>query len=66
VGGGICQRLNESDTSFFVPVLSKAALVSYSNLKPKSKLDNLLMEQLLALELQNRDNSFLICPVFAG
>ena len=61
---GFADGLNESDV--YVPVLSKAALASYAQLTSQSKCDNVLLEQLLALELKKRDDSFLICPVFVG
>ena len=61
---GFVNGLNES--AIYVPVLSKAALASYAELTPESNCDNVLLEQLLALELKKRDDSFLICPVFVG
>ena len=61
---GFANGLNSADV--FVPVLSKAALASYANLTLQSGCDNVLLEQLLALELKQRDNAFLICPVFVG
>ena len=61
---GFDNGLNES--AVYVPVLSKAALASYANLTAQSKCDNVLLEQLLALEFKKRDDSFVICPVFVG
>ena len=61
---GFVDGLNESDV--YVPMLSKAALASYAKLTSQSKCDNVLLEQILALELKKRDDSFLICPVFVG
>jgi hypothetical protein len=50
----------------FVPVLSKAALAPFAQLTSSSACDNVLLEQQLALELQQRGDLRVIYPVLVG
>lgn len=50
----------------FVPVLSKQALLPYTELREDSRADNLLLEQLLALEQSARGAMPAILPLFIG
>ena len=49
-----------------MPVLSKAALVSFAQLKESSVCDNVLLEYQLALELRHRGDLRAIFPVLVG
>jgi len=47
-------------------VLSKAALANFATLQPDSDCDNVLLEQLLALELKERGQIKSILPILVG
>ena len=57
---GIC------DSACFVPILSRGALAPYSTLAEESPVDNMLLEQQVALELHSRGMIAAICPVLVG
>ena len=50
----------------FVPLLSKAALAPYATLHADSPCDNMMLEQLLALEQMQRREMHAIFPIFLG
>jgi len=54
------------DAKVFVPVLSKGGLSNFASLKADSTCDNVLLEQLLALEQHKRKRISAIFPVFVG
>ena len=54
------------EAKVFVPVLSRAALAPFARLDEHSDADNVLLEQVLALEQHARGSLLAICPVFVG
>ena len=54
------------EAKVFVPVLSRAGLAPFARLDETSETDNVLLEQVLALEQHARGSILAICPVLVG
>ena len=61
---GFCDGLFAA--RIFVPVLSREGLASFAELSAESPCDNVLLEHVLALEMQRRGVLRAIFPVFVG
>jgi hypothetical protein len=61
---GFCVGLMKSKV--FMPIISQEAIGSFSDLKPDSPCDHLLLEFILALEFKERGCIDKIFPIFVG